>query len=70
MLSIPFWLLPLLALLGLLTVSLGLKALKGVLKYHNDTGALIPYLGANVQVVLLTPLLMSIGIIISWAFLF
>ena len=59
--------LPLLALLGLGTLPLGIKAMKGALRYHSDIGALVPYLGTNVFVVLLTPLLMSIGILI-WGF--
>ena len=54
-------------LLGLGTLPLGIKAMKGALRYHSDVSALVPYLGTNVFVVLLTPLLMSIGIII-WHF--
>jgi len=61
--------LPLLALLGLATLPLGIKAIKGVLKSHSDTVKLVPAMGMNVQVVLLTPLLMSTGILI-WAFTF
>ena len=56
--------LPLLALLGLATLPLGIKAIRGALKSHSDTGNLIPAMGMNVQVVLLTPLLMSAGILI------
>lgn len=59
--------LPLLALLGLATLPLGIKAIRGVLKSHSDTGELIPAMGMNVQVVLITPLLMSAGVLI-WAF--
>lgn len=59
--------LPLLALLGLATLPLGIKAIRGVLKSHSDTGELIPVMGMNVQVVLITPLLMSAGVLI-WAF--
>jgi len=59
--------LPLLALLGLGTLPLGIKAMKGALKHHSDVGSLVPYLATNVLVVLLTPFLLSIGIII-WAF--
>ena len=55
--------LPLSALLGLITLPLGIKAMKGALRYHSDIDNLIPYLGTNVSVVLLTPLLMSLGII-------
>ncbi len=58
-------LLPLPALLGLATLPLGLKAIRGALKHHGNIKALIPSLGANVFVVLLTPVLMSIGII-AW----
>jgi len=59
--------LPWLALLGLGTLPLGIKAMKGALRYHSDISAIVPYLGTNVFVVLLTPLLMSIGIIV-WHF--
>jgi 1,4-dihydroxy-2-naphthoate polyprenyltransferase len=58
--------LPALALLGLLTLPLGIKAMKGALKNHSNTGALVPSMGMNVFVVLLTPLLMSLGMVI-WA---
>jgi 1,4-dihydroxy-2-naphthoate octaprenyltransferase len=61
--------LPLLALLGIATLPLGIKAIRGTLLSHSDTGNLIPVMGMNVQVVLLTPLLMSTGILI-WAFTF
>ena len=61
--------LPLAALLGLATLPLALKAMRGALRYHSNTTALIPYLGTNVQVVLLTPILISVGVI-SWAVLF
>lgn len=59
--------LPLLALLGLATLPLGIKAIRGALKSHSDTGELIPAMGMNVQVVIITPLLMSAGVLI-WAF--
>jgi len=59
--------LPLLALLGLATLPLGIKAIRGALRFHSDTGNLIPAMGMNVQIVLITPLLMSAGILI-WAF--
>ncbi|MEA1958426.1 MAG: prenyltransferase [Chloroflexota bacterium] len=56
---------PLLGLLGLLTLPLGIKAMRSALKYPDDIGKLIPALGVNVIVVLITPLLMSIGIVIA-----
>lgn len=59
--------LPLLALLGLLTLPLGIKAIRVVLRNYSDTANLIPAMGMNVQVVLLTLLLMSAGILI-WAY--
>ncbi|MBT4513367.1 MAG: prenyltransferase [Chloroflexi bacterium] len=59
---------PALALLGLLTIPLAIKAMKGAVKNHNDIENLVPSLGANILVVLVTPLLMSIGITI-WAYI-
>jgi len=61
--------LPTIALLGLVTLPLGIKSIRGVLRSHSDRANLIPVMGMNVQVVLLTPLLMSTGILI-WAFTF
>ncbi len=58
-------LLPFGALLGLVTLPLGVSAMRGVLRYHSDMDNLMPYLGRNVQVVLLTPLVMSLGILIA-----
>jgi 1,4-dihydroxy-2-naphthoate octaprenyltransferase len=58
--SIPLW-----ALLGLATLPLGVKAMAGVLKHHSDMPKLMPALGMNVMTVLLTPTLMSVGIIIA-----
>ncbi|MHC1635440.1 MAG: UbiA family prenyltransferase [Candidatus Methanospirareceae archaeon] len=57
--------LPFAALLGLVTLPLGIKAMKGALKEHNNREKLIPALGMNVFVVLLTPFFMSVGIIIA-----
>jgi 1,4-dihydroxy-2-naphthoate octaprenyltransferase len=58
--SLPLW-----ALLGLATLPLGVKAMAGVLKHHSDIPKLVSALGMNVMTVLLTPTLMSVGIIIS-----
>lgn len=57
--------LPALALLGFMTLPLGIKAIKGASKNHTNIAALIPSLATNVIVVLVTPLLMSIGIMID-----
>ncbi len=54
--------LPVTSLLGLLTLPLGLKAVLGALKHHDDTERLVPFLGLNVQVILLTILLTAVGI--------
>jgi len=56
-----------LALLGLATLPLGIKAMMGALRNHSDAPKLIPSLAVNVIVVQLTPLLMGIGIIIATA---
>ena len=58
--SLPLW-----ALLGLATLPLGVKAMAGALKHHSDIPKLMPVLGMNVITVLLTPTLMSVGIIIA-----
>ena len=57
--------LPWLALVGLLTLPLGFKAMQAAVKYNNDMSKLGPALGADVITVLVTPLLMSIGIVIA-----
>jgi 1,4-dihydroxy-2-naphthoate octaprenyltransferase len=57
--------LPVWALLGMLILPLGTRAMMGALKYHDDIAKLIPVLRMNVLVVLLTPTLMSIGIVIA-----
>lgn len=57
--------LPALALLGLLTIPVAIKAGQGALKNYDDTEKLIPTLGQNVLVVLVTPVLMTIGLLIA-----
>lgn len=63
--SAAFDVLPLTALLGLITLPLGLKAVRGVLKYSDDIDSLIPFMGRNIIVTLLTPLLMGVGILVG-----
>jgi 1,4-dihydroxy-2-naphthoate octaprenyltransferase len=60
--------LPWLAFLGLVTLPLALKAMKGSLQCHSEINRLIPFLATNVMIVLLTPFLMSLGLLI-WTFL-
>ncbi len=57
--------LPYMALFGLLTLPLGLMAVKGARKYYDEIENLLPVMGRNVLLTLLLPLLMAIGIIIS-----
>jgi 1,4-dihydroxy-2-naphthoate octaprenyltransferase len=59
--------LPPFALFGLLTLPIGIKAMVGAIKFNSDIPKLVPVLGMNVMTVLLTPLLMSIGIVI-WTY--
>ena len=55
-------------LLGLLTLPLAVKAVRGSMHY-DDMGQLVPGMASNVMVVLLTQLLMAIGYIIEGALL-
>lgn len=57
-------LMPAFSLLALLTLPMAVKAIQGALK-HNDDSRLLPALGSNVMVVLLTQLLMGIGYILA-----
>ncbi len=57
--------LPLASLIGLLTLVLAVPISKGVLQYAEDTEKLIPYMGLNVVVNILTPVLVAIGLFIG-----
>jgi len=63
--AVVFKVLPWTALLGLITLPLGLKTVKGVLRYCDDIDNLLPFMGSNIQVTLLTPFLISAGILIE-----
>ena len=56
--------LPAPTLLGLLTIPLAVKAIRGALSYH-DQAKLLPALGANVLLILLTQLLLGAGFIVA-----
>jgi 1,4-dihydroxy-2-naphthoate octaprenyltransferase len=58
---------PILSLLGLLTLPLAIKAIRGARK-HQDMTTLVPAMTNNVLVVLLTQLLMGIGYILAGVF--
>jgi len=65
--TVAFEVLPWTALLGLATLPLGIQTVRGVLKHYDDVEKLLPFLGRNVMIVLLTPLLTGIGILIGLA---
>lgn len=56
---------PVVTLVGLLTIVFGWKAAKGALKHYNDTRQLVPVLGANVITILGTQALLAIGYVIA-----
>jgi 1,4-dihydroxy-2-naphthoate octaprenyltransferase len=55
---------PAFSLLGLLTLPLAVKAIRGSMKY-DDASVFIPAMASNVMVVLITQLLMGIGYILA-----
>ena len=57
--------LPALALLGLLTTIIAVPTALGAYRYAEDTEKLVPYLGRDVLIVVLTPLLVSVGLFIA-----
>lgn len=61
-------LMPIFSLIALLTLPFGIKAIRGALKYQ-DESKLLPAMASNVQVVLLTQLLLGIGYILAGVFL-
>jgi 1,4-dihydroxy-2-naphthoate octaprenyltransferase len=56
---------PVLTLIGLATIVFGWKAMKGALKYYDNTQQLIPALGMNVITILGTQALITIGYVIA-----
>lgn len=57
--------LPLTALIGLLTLPLAVKTVMGALKNYDDVEKLMPSLGSNILVILLTTLLTGVGILLG-----
>jgi 1,4-dihydroxy-2-naphthoate octaprenyltransferase len=57
--------LPLTALIGLATLPLAVKTVMGALKNYDDMGKLMPSLGSNILVILLTTLLTGVGILVG-----
>ena len=57
--------LPAWSLLGLLTIPLGIRVFGGLRKHAEDTPQLVPFLGQNVLLTLVTPVLVSVGMFIG-----
>ena len=51
--------LPAVSLIGLISMGLAIPVYMAIMKYADDTAKLIPYLGMNTMVVILTPILIS-----------
>lgn len=58
--SLPFG-----SLIALSTIVLGVKTIRGAAKYADDIPKLIPYMGRNVIINIVTPVLLAIGLFIS-----
>jgi 1,4-dihydroxy-2-naphthoate octaprenyltransferase len=65
LLAVLFGVLPAWSLLGLLTAVLAWRAIRGAMRFADDTAALVPVLGLNVQITLLTPTLVAIGLLLG-----
>jgi len=65
--AVIFKAMPVFTLLALLTLPLAVKAMRGSFHY-DDRAILVPALASNVMVVLLTPLLMAAGYVLSGVF--
>lgn len=60
------WLdLPKAALLGLLMLPLALQVVRGARRHAEDTPALLPFMGMNVVVNLLTPVMVAVGLVLG-----
>ena len=57
--------LPTASLLGLLTLIIAIPTVRGVFRFSEDTRRLIPYLGFNVLINLLTPVLLGVGFLLA-----
>jgi 1,4-dihydroxy-2-naphthoate octaprenyltransferase len=64
-LAVLYGLLPVWSLLGLLTMVLAWRAIQGVARFADEIESLIPVMGVNVQITLLTPTLVVIGLLLG-----
>jgi 1,4-dihydroxy-2-naphthoate octaprenyltransferase len=67
-LGVALRLMPLPALVGLLTLPVALKAVQGAWQHHGDIPKLVPALGANVITILGTDLLLTVGYVLATLF--
>ena len=58
--------LPLSGLLGLVSIGLAIPTIRGVSKHADDIPRLIPYMGMNVGINIITPATLAIGLFIGW----
>ena len=58
--------LPLSSFLGLLTIFLAVPTLRGVVKNFESIPQLIPFMGKNVLIIIVTPILISIGMFLNF----
>lgn len=63
--SVALRILPAYALFALLTIPLGWVTIKGVQRYYDVMGHLVPFMGRNVLVTLILPVLMAIGLLVG-----
>ncbi len=64
-LAVLYGMLPVWSLLGLLTVPLAWRAIQGAMQFADDIESLVPVLGVNVQITLLTPTLVAVGLLLG-----
>jgi len=57
--------LPLTGFLALGSIIIAVPTVKGVARFANDVPRLIPYMGRNVVIIILTPVLLAIGLFIG-----
>ena len=57
--------LPTLGLLGLLPLVIAVPTASGAIRYAEHTEKLVPYMGLNVLLNVITPLLLGIGLLIA-----
>ena len=60
-----FGIFPLESLLVFATIVIAVPTLRGVVRYADDIPRLIPYLGRNVIIIVLTPVLLAIGLFLG-----